>query len=302
MGYFGNGFVFQEQPDWSGVRQFPEDLGLVGYAHNSRPVWLLDVWTCTGKEHWHFSDEIDEDSPDLLPLDSSVAAHVVTFRNICAAVRLAENTEVTYGESALRLSVELSRGVGTPVFYFAGDDECTDMAILAEGGNLSELRARFGAYAVSFSNGLFTVTPRNFSEAPDYRFSGVVLEAIRSIPGVSVTDPHLVTGAEALYGNAVQLWPPNAGDPIEMLGVGSWDPFDNVERDYAEVFVRACSPIPAPKNTRTTPAPRHSVVDWEFESLKPVRTVFRYGVYLLGVGIVLLVLTVVGWYLLETLR
>ena len=101
-------------------------------------------------------------------------------------------------------------------------------------------------------NQQFEVIPRTFDEDPELTYSEQVLSRIAAIPGVGVRAPVVVAGGDKLYGSAVELWPAAAGDPAKMLGIGTWDPFDNVERDYAQVF---CRPCPADERKRS-PAPR----------------------------------------------
>ena len=38
------------------------------------------------------------------------------------------------------------------------------------------------------------------------------------------------------YRFPVELWPSEAGNPAEVLGLGTWDVFDNFERDFVQEF------------------------------------------------------------------
>jgi hypothetical protein len=63
MGYYGSGFVFVQEPAWEKFTDLPAGFGLAGYAHRSRPLWLLDMWRCTRRVHWRFSGPIGESFP-----------------------------------------------------------------------------------------------------------------------------------------------------------------------------------------------------------------------------------------------
>jgi hypothetical protein len=165
----------------------------------------------------------------------------------------------------LRLTASLSQRVGGPLFFFAADDESTDMAMAAVDGLFSEYRLDFGTYLINFGRGVLTVVPRTFSEDPERTYSEDVLAEIRSIPGVEVAPPVVIEGGDMLYGSAVALWPSEAGDPAETLGIGTWDPFMNVEDDYDEVFTRSC---PATDRNPALEQPRTAVASrkpwWKF--------------------------------------
>lgn len=299
MGYYGNGFVFVREPDWHAFEKLPQALGLTGYAHRDQNLFLLDVWTCTGWPHWHFTDEIVEKDialPEPAPLTQSV---LDTFNQICEIVRQAEFTEATYGESALRLLAFLSERSGDEVFYFAGDDELTDMAAVAKQGLFVRFQVHFGVYVVAYVEDGFTVTPQEFAESPEITVSKEVLARLGQLPRVMVAPPVSVDRGRALYSAALQLWPAAAGDPVEMLGVGTWDPFEHVERDYTETLSRPCAVTVKPRAEDPAQTLR---LDHEFAWGRPFRKVLRVLAAIFGAGVLLLILASFVAYLIERLR
>ena len=265
MGYFGNGFVFSQEPNWSLLSDLPAELGLTGYSHTSKSLWLLDVWKCARHSHWHFGDQIGVGQHHLAPVPVEAEANLATFARICEAISHADLSEDIYGSVELHLTALLSHRLHASVFFFQGDDESSDMAATAVDGLFAEYRVRMGLYSVSFREGTFEVTPRTFAEDPEFSYSEDVLNEIATIPGVRVAQPVVIEAGETLYGNAVALWPADAGNPAKVLGIGTWDPFDNIERDYAQVFSRVCPPKEQkglPTKPRAQPSPRNETRPW----------------------------------------
>lgn len=253
MGYYGNGFVLTDPPRWEALDSFSRDVGLAGYRHKDISLWLLDAWTCTRRgAHWPFTDELVEERLVVPALLADTDELTATFNRICEAVRKEPFDEIIYGAGFLRLTAHLSTILARQVFFFAADDELTDMAVLASEGRLSRFRVRFGVWAIAFQDARFVVTPRLSSEDEEVRFSEAVAREISQIPNVSVADAEDTSGGDPLYGSAVSLWPQAAGDPVATLGIGTWDPFEHLERDFEEVFARKCPEPPA--TARSSPA------------------------------------------------
>jgi hypothetical protein len=253
MGYYGNGFVLTDPPRWDALDGFSADVGFAGYRHKDLPVWLLDAWTCTRRgAHWPFTDELVEEGIVVPGLATEANELLGTFNRICEAVRKEPFDEIIYGAGLLRLTAHLSTILAPQVFFFAADDELTDMAVQAAEGRLARFRVRFGVWAIAYQGAGFIATPRLSSEDEEIRFSESVAHEISQIPNVAVAEPEDTSGGDPLYASAVSLWPPAAGDPVRILGVGTWDPFENLERDFDEVFARKCPQPAAP--TRSVPA------------------------------------------------
>jgi len=251
LGYYGNGFIFTSTPAWPALEMLPSDFGFTGYRHKTSGVFALDVWKCTGHPHWPFTDEPGRMA--MTPLPGSTEDVLARFGEICEAIRTAEITEAIYGESLLRLTVYLSSILGVDTFFFAADDELRDMAARAQGRVLTDFRVRFGAYAVAFSGGTFRVTARSFVEDDEIAYSENVLARIRALPGTTVTEPERVTNGNPLYESALQLWPSEAGDPAKLLGIGTWDPFLQIDEDFSKVASRTCAVTRKPRRTPQLP-------------------------------------------------
>jgi hypothetical protein len=258
MGYYGNGFVLTDPPRWDALDGFSPDVGLVGYRHKDLSVWLLDAWTCTRRgAHWPFTEELVEEAIAVPALLAEADELIGTFNRICEAVRKEPFHEIIYGAGFLRLTAHLSTTLAPQVFFFAADDELTDMAVLASEGRLARFRVRFGVWAIAFQDAGFVVTPRLSSEDEEIRFSESVALQISQIPNVAVAEPEDTSAGDPLYASAVSLWPQAAGDPVTTLGIGTWDPFEHLERDFEEVFARKCpEPAARERSSTTAAAPR----------------------------------------------
>ena len=223
----------------------PPDHGFTGYRHKATGVTALDVWKCTGRQHWPFTDEPGKIA--MTPLPGTTEDILARFGEICEAIRTAELTEAIYGEPLLRLTAYLSSILGVDTFFFAADDELTDMAARASGRVLTDFRIRFGAYAVVFADSHFRVTPREFVEDDEIAYSEKVLERIRVLPDTTVAEPERIDNGNPLYESAVLLWPQEAGDPAELLGIGTWDPFLKIDADFSTVASRICPVTKKPR-------------------------------------------------------
>jgi hypothetical protein len=260
LGYYGNGFIFTSTPAWPALETLPSNFGFTGYRHKASGVFALDVWKCTGHQHWPFTDMPGQVA--MPPLPGSTEDVLERFNEICETIRTAEITEAIYGEPLLRLTAYLSSILGVDTFFFAADDELTDMAARARVSRLTDFRVRFGAYAVDFSAGAFRVTPRSFVEDGEIAYSENVLARIRALPGTTVTDPERVMNGNPLYESAVQLWPPDAGDPAKLLGIGTWDPFLQIEEDFSRVASRICPVTRKPRQTPQLPPIKPARKPW----------------------------------------
>lgn len=243
MGYFGNGFVFDSEPQWQALGSLPPAIGLVGYRHRGASAWFLDAWTCTQREHWPFTDELGESLRLPVALPAATEALLGTYQ---ATMNSLPRIETRYAAGWLRLTAAISLVAGQRTFFFAADDEEADMACLAVAGELQRFQVRFGGCSVELVEGRIQITPLAFLEDPELAYSPSELKQLAAVPGAVLLDPVEVSGGRELYGSAVRLWPSEAGDPADTLGIGTWDPFQNVGRDLEVVFQRPCA-APAQK-------------------------------------------------------
>jgi hypothetical protein len=231
MGYYGNGFAFTAEPSWSAIaRVFPRSTGLRAYRHRAYPIWLLDTWRASPREHWPFTDR----KPEELVLPPRLHQDADTVLTAVSSVFRALSEARTYDLAWLRIAAQISLLAGTDTFFFAADDDLTDMACMAGGGGFVRFRLAVGGCVVEYDAGHLAVTPLDFAEDPEQNVPPATLSRLSCVPGVVVAPPRVVEGGKPLYENAVLLWP--SGDPGAILGVGTWDPFEHVERDLRIVF------------------------------------------------------------------
>jgi hypothetical protein len=245
MGYFINGFVFTAEPAWAAAADaLPDSIALRAYRHRTEPVWLLDAWPHSSYEHCPFTDMFPE-TLDLSPaLPQETNDLLRTYSKVCSALK----SESPYGAGWLRSSAQLSLATSTPCFFFAADDDLFDMACNASNGGLSSFRVRFEGCSVEYTSGKLTVVPFESEEEDDkLMISPKTIEALSRIPGVTIAPvSHEVEDHSQLCGSALQLWP--IGNAESLLGIGSWDPFQHLGRDFNVVFEHIPSVAPPPRN------------------------------------------------------
>lgn len=235
MGYFRNAFVFSTEPRFQALADAFATCSLRGYKHQQRSLWLLDLWEKPHRgEHYPFAIRAGCKQPVCATLASGTHEFLQQFDALLAVIK--DEVDV-YGANECRRAIAVATSAQTPTFFFAADDELFDMACLAEPGTLKQFRSRIGPLVIAFEDGQASVTPNFFVEdgegAPES-----LLEAVRGAVDWRITGSRNVEGGLPLYENVVALWPKEFGDPGETLGVGTWDPFDNLDRDYRVVFDR----------------------------------------------------------------
>lgn len=237
MGYFTNGFVFTSLPDFEAASKVVPGRLARGYKHNKHSVWLLDLWKPRGKLQLRRSPFCDPAAEgfrtDLDVVDGGALAFLTALERLRQAIGLGSGGPEV---SNVHLAVAVATAARCPAFFFAADDEETDMGCNAISGSLVSFGCRLDRLSVEFSGGQTAVTPLNHLEDDDEEGMQDVITAAKTVPGVSVFEPRDIEGGQTLYEYPVAQWPKAAGDPAEILGLGTWDPLLNVENDYAVVF------------------------------------------------------------------
>ncbi len=240
MGYFANGFVFAAEPDFAAVGAAIPDRLARGYKHRQRPVWLLDLWPPPRRpspRRAPFSDPAaDGFRTDLAAVDGGT-------RDFLAALQRLKEVVVGYRAAdpecgCAHLALAVAAAARRPTYFFAADDEELDLGCRTVPGSLVSFGCRLKSLAVEYGAGRTTVTPLNFPEDEDGDDLRDLIARASRVEGVSVLPPRDVEGGLPFYQNPVAQWPAEAGDPAEVLGLGTWDPLLNVERDFATVFDR----------------------------------------------------------------
>ncbi len=231
MGYFGGAFVFTDEPAWQKLNKFDSSINFCGYKHTERNLWLLDYWV-RGKHAYPFIGAYEESVLEALPEDDTAK----NFSTIRTALR-SHIDDVAYGAAWHKFAVAIAVELQIRTFFFAGDDECYDFACqINADGSTKTIACRFDPFHVKFANNRWAITPRQYADE-ETDFDDQLLAQLGSIPNTQVNQPVSMDAPE-FYENASQEWPDDAGAPDKMLGIGTWDPYLNVERDYAVVWER----------------------------------------------------------------
>jgi len=237
MSYFANGFVFTSKPDFEAASKLVASRLARGYKHNYHPVWLLDLWRPRGKLQLRRAPFCDPAADgfrgDLTTLDVPTRAFLAALERLQQAIRFQNaGPEV----SNVHLALAVAGSTRCPAFFFAADDEETDMGCNAVSGSLVSFGCRLDRLSVQYSTGQIAVTPLNYLEDDDEEGLEELTRAAKAVAGISVLEPRDIETGRVLYENPVGQWPKGAGNPAEILGLGTWDPLLNIEDDFAVVF------------------------------------------------------------------
>jgi hypothetical protein len=231
--------VFAAEPDFAAVGSAVSDRHVRGYKHNRRPVWLLDVWQPRGKLAFRRAPFCDPAATgfrmDLEAVDADSRGFLAKLQLLREAIGQ-RTADPELGN--LHLALAVAKAARQFTFFFAADDDETDMGCQTVAGSLVSFGGRIDRLAVQYSEGRTTVTPLSFLEDDDEEDLRKLIARASRVAGVSFLPPRDIEGGQTLYENPVAQWPTDAGDPAEILGFGTWDPLLNIERDFAVVFER----------------------------------------------------------------
>jgi hypothetical protein len=237
MGYFANGFVFTSLPDFEAATKVVPGRLARGYKHNQHSVWLLDLWKPRGKLKLRRSPFCDPAAEgfrtDLAVVDVATRAFLTALERLRQAIGLGSSGPEV---SNVHLALAVATAARCPAFFFAADDEETDMGCNAISGSLVSFGCRLDRLSVEYKSERTSFTPLNHLEDGDEEGMQEVIAAANTVVGVSVLAPRDIEGGQTLYEYPVAQWPKAAGDPAEILGLGTWDPLLNVENDFAVCF------------------------------------------------------------------
>ena len=237
MGYFANGFVFALEPDFTAAATAAAGRSACGYKHKASPVWLLDLWKPKGTSRHRkapFCDPAaDGFRSDLSGVDEPTRAFLATFERL---KRAAGYQSAAPEDANVHLALAVSAAARCPAFFFAANDDETDMGCRTVAGSLVSFGCRLDLLSVQYTAGQLSATPLNFVEdGDDQRLQELITNA-SGVTGLAVLPPRDIEGGQTLYENPVGQWPKEAGDPAEVLGLGTWDPLLNLETDFDVVF------------------------------------------------------------------
>jgi hypothetical protein len=236
MGYFANGFVFTSKPDFRAVSKAVPGRIAQGYKHKRLPVWLLDLWKPRDELHFHqapFCDPAaDGFRTDLTAVDAATCEFLTAIEGI---KRAAGYRTASPEDGYIHLALAIAAAARAPTFFFAADDDETDMAGRTVPGSLVSFGCRLDRLSVQYSSGRTVVTPLKHVQDGDTDGFRRRVGQVERVRGITVSPPREVEGGQNLYENPVAQWPWEAGDPAAILGLGTWDPLVNVESDFTIV-------------------------------------------------------------------
>jgi hypothetical protein len=236
MGYFANGFVFTDQPDFEAASKIVPGGLARGYKHNQHPIWLLDLWKPAEKlrpRRSPFCDPVPLGVSTGGTLDAPTRSFLTALEDIRQVIGFdGRGPELT----AIHLALAVAAATCCPVFFFAADDEETDLACNAVSGSLVKFGGRLDRLSVQYSRGQTAITPLNYLEDGDEEDLQELIDAVRSVPGITVLPQQDVEDGQVLCENPVARWPIAAVSPADILGLGTWDPLSNIEKDFTVIF------------------------------------------------------------------
>ena len=229
MSGFSFAIVFSSQPKWESLRELPPQIGMRGYRHNDASIWLLEFWS---------------DSPP--PSDPFTEGYELAIFSTFDADRVAEqlgqleqHIEGMYGGHWLRFALQVSRLTNQNVFCFAADDEFYDFGASVSPNSVERLTLRVSMLNVRAQQGRLIITPQiDVDDDLEESDAEELIGESRKLPFVSVRDSVEIAGGFLFFGNAIAEWPTNAGDPQELLGLGTIDAFLDVDKRLELEFER----------------------------------------------------------------
>lgn len=234
MGYLATGYAFAREPDWVRIHREIPAFHVRGYKHKERELWLLDAWnTPIGDAHSPFHAEPiqrrDLHSRPARPVSETV----IVFDRICDLLR--ESGSVYYEPGWLSVPLSISLAARTSAFAFTADDEVFDFATHVDSGTFVRLGCRLEFLDLMLDHGTFRITPYE-SEEDDEAPAPELLRRLASIPGVRVVKPVKINGGFSIYQHPTDQWPTEWGNCKDLLGFGTFDPFDNFQQAFALTY------------------------------------------------------------------
>jgi len=236
MGYFANALVFKSQPDFDSLVKINPGRFARGYRHNTKPFWLLDFWMPRGTIRRRVGPFCD---PAFAPgkyCDSSLASKTLhpvgKLLSIFKAVSISPGIELEY----VQFAIEVSRAAKNYVYCFAADDNDLDVGINASDGELLSFGIRSDCISFVFENNRCTTTPINLYDDDSQKEFARTLAKLKEIGITEIAEVRDGMDGQQLYEHPVGQWRFENGTAEEILGLGTWDPLNNLENDFEIVF------------------------------------------------------------------
>jgi hypothetical protein len=205
---------------------------------------MLDAWKSIRgvDEHYPFTGEpirfkdlaIEGAEPD--------SALATTFERICDLVA-AEYPP--YERAFLRVPLAIAAAAAAPTFAFTADDDTLDFAALIESGSYVRMGCRMEELDLVLDDGVLRVTPLDSDEHDDGRRPELE-RGLARLENVRVGELTTAAGGNLIYYHPSTVWPAEWGNAEELLGFGTFDPFETFAEQFAPVF-EANLPKSAPR-------------------------------------------------------
>jgi hypothetical protein len=227
MGYYNSAMVLAREPNWLALDSLQPNHTLRGYAHKDASAWLLDC-SRMPERGGGVSDYFR--SPYLAGDGIGLASTIEAIRKVLGRV-------TAYGTGDLHAVVDVSHRLDQVVYFFAADDDITDMAVESTPDGTITMGAWYGSCRFAFNGGVASITPVRFEEDEEALDSGKLVR-LKSIPGLVVIPEVVEEEGRLFYEHPVRLWPSLLPDPELLLGLGTWDPFERFEDDFTLIYSR----------------------------------------------------------------
>jgi len=232
MGYFANALIFDAPADWEKLQRAISPITrLTGYRHISEAVWLVDLWEPSERDHWPFTESISESAiyKTTIAPDSQAA-----LRTLAKLADWDSAYESQSGYVLIKTAAEIAAATGLSFRCFAGDDEGTNVAAAVGPEGIVRFSTSLSKFSVEYDGEQVGVIPLLDEHEPQFNLTAKELKQLQGIPGANVKPPRVRNDADGFYGHGIAFWP--VGDPTELLGLGTWDPFENIDSDWPVEF------------------------------------------------------------------
>jgi hypothetical protein len=236
MGYLASGYAFSVEPDWERVRRLLPKFHVRGYKHKDRPLWMLDAWQTTPGEHYPFTGQPIEFKDLKIEGAKPDSPLATTFERICDLVA-ASDEYPSYERAFLRVPLAIAAAAKAPTFAFTADDDTLDFAALVDSGSYVSLGCRMESLDMVLDDGVLRVMPfRSDEDEDDDGPASELLRGLARLENVRVGETRTVEGGWLIYHHPTAVWPDEWGNVEELLGFGTFDPFETFAEQFAPVF------------------------------------------------------------------
>ena len=240
MGCDVSGFVFIQEPNREALQHLPVGLGIKGYRHQTKPVWLLDVWKCDPGERYPMTFGLPDECQPLIKLPVETESVLEQLRAIAIALREIDPIDRL---ADIRWSASISALCGVETTFYSANDDTVNMAVRWNAGQLQTARISTGRFLITNGSSASLMIQQVINLEDDdspWQCPPEVEEALRAIPGLSSGETLTVESNSLLHSNALALWPKEAVFAQEMLGICNCDSQPEAWKEFVVEFERAC--------------------------------------------------------------